>query len=77
MLHNCSILFLSAASNQKFLITLEKAISSNNTPPVVKERLLDVLGAAAYTYPGVPEAGYRSLWRKVKPPGKPDEVRAM
>jgi hypothetical protein len=40
--------------------------------------LLDVLAAAAYASSGTSsknESSFRVLWRKVKPPGKPDEVR--
>ena len=62
------------ASSKKFLDTLEEVLLSGGTSPVVRERLLDVLAAAAFTHPGNGKEGYRVLWRKVKPPHKPDEV---
>jgi len=74
MLRNCTSTFITAASGRKFLDALEDVLASSSTSPVVKERLLDVLAAAAYTHPGTTKEGYRALWRKVKPPGKPDEV---
>jgi hypothetical protein len=57
--------------------TLEDVLTSQRTSPVVRERLLDVLAAAAYASSATPsknESSFRVLWRKVKPPGKPDEV---
>jgi hypothetical protein len=62
------------ASSKKFLDTLEEVLLSGGTSPVVRERLLDVLAAAAFTHPGNGKEGYRVLWKKVKPPHKPDEV---
>ncbi|KAF8515729.1 hypothetical protein BU17DRAFT_93374 [Hysterangium stoloniferum] len=73
MLRNCSDVFIAQASSKKFLDTLEEVLLSGSTSPVVRERLMDVLAAAAYAYPGNGKEGYRVLWRKVKPPNKPDE----
>ena len=77
MLRNSSELFVHQCSKAKFLDTLEDVLISQRTSPVVRERLVDVLAAAAYASSGAPhknESGFRLLWRKVKPPGKPDEV---
>jgi hypothetical protein len=77
MLRNSSELFVHQCAKNKFLDTLEDVLALQRTSPVVRERLLDVLAAAAYASSGTPnknESGFRLLWRKVKPAGKPDEV---
>ncbi|KAH9964352.1 hypothetical protein BGW80DRAFT_1462872 [Lactifluus volemus] len=75
MLRNSSELFVYQCMKSKFMDTLEDVITSQRTSPIVRERLLDVLAAAAYA--SAPssknESRFRVLWRKVKPPGKPDE----
>ncbi|KAI0351610.1 hypothetical protein OH77DRAFT_1429431 [Trametes cingulata] len=71
MLRNCSSRFVYHCTSRKFLDTLEDLLTSSRTSPVVRERLLEVLAAAAYA--SDPDGGFRSLWRKVKPPEKPDE----
>ncbi|KAI0277856.1 hypothetical protein BGY98DRAFT_977023 [Russula aff. rugulosa BPL654] len=76
MLRNSSELFVHQCAKNKFLDTLEDVLTSQRTSPVVRERLLDVLAAAAYASSGAVqknESGFRLLWRKVKPAGKPDE----
>ncbi|OBZ74920.1 TOM1-like protein 2 [Grifola frondosa] len=73
MLRNSSELFIHQCTSRKFLDTLEDVISSSRTSPVVRERLLEVLGAAAYASGSSKEGGFRSLWRKLKPAEKPDE----
>jgi len=77
MLRNSSELFVHQCAKSKFLDTLEDVLTSQRTSPVVRERLLDVLAAAAYASSGTSyknESTFRVLWRKVKPTGKPDEV---
>lgn len=77
MLRNSSELFVHQCAKSKFLDTLEDVLNSQRTSPVVRERLLDVLAAAAYASSGTSsknESTFRMLWRKVKPAGKPDEV---
>jgi len=77
MLRNSSELFVHQCAKGKFLDTLEDVLASHRTSPVVRERLLDVLAAAAYASSGMSnksESSFRLLWRKVKPAGKPDEV---
>ena len=57
--------------------TVEDTLTFPRTSPVVRERLLDVLAAAAYASSATSlknASSFRILWRKVKPPGKPDEV---
>jgi hypothetical protein len=80
MLRNSSELFVHQCTKSKFIDTLEDVLNSQRTSPVVRERLLDVLAAAAYASSGTSsknEASFRVLWRKVKPAGKPDEVRSL
>lgn len=77
MLRNSSEIFVHQCMKSKFMDTLEDVLTSQRTSPVVRERLLDVLAAAAYASSATPsknESSFRVLWRKVKPPGKPDEV---
>ncbi|KAK2466594.1 hypothetical protein APHAL10511_000852 [Amanita phalloides] len=71
MSRNCSGIFVTETSSRKFLVTLEELITSSRTSPVVRERLIDVVGNAAYN--SAKDSGYRNLWRKVKPVDKPDE----
>jgi len=77
MLRNTSGFFVHQCAKRKFLGTLEDILNSQYTSPVVRERLLDVLSAAAYASSGPSVkngSSFRLLWRKVKPDGKPDEV---
>lgn len=71
MLRNSSMLFVRQCLKSKFLDTLEGVLTSQRTSPVVRDRLLDVLAAAAYAGP---RSSFFLLWSKVKPAGKPDEV---
>ncbi|KAF8267754.1 hypothetical protein EI94DRAFT_1729519 [Lactarius quietus] len=76
MLRNSSEVFVHQCMKSKFMDTLEDVLTSQRTSPVVRERLLDVLAAAAYASSATSvknESSFRLLWRKVKPPGKPDE----
>ncbi|KDR74102.1 hypothetical protein GALMADRAFT_250888 [Galerina marginata CBS 339.88] len=76
MLRNSSDIFISQSTSRKFLDTLEDLLSSSRTSPVVRERLLEVVAAAAYAS-GNKKAhdrdGFKGLWRRVKPFDKPDE----
>ncbi|KAI0309899.1 hypothetical protein OF83DRAFT_1166758 [Amylostereum chailletii] len=79
MLRNASETFVHQCMTRKFLENLEDVLTASRTSPVVRERLLDVLAAAAYA--SSPRDannhgrndGFRHLWRKVRPSGKPDE----
>lgn len=76
MLRNSSEFFVNQCMKGKFMDILEDVLTSQRTSPVVRERLLDVLAAAAYASSVTSsknESSFRLLWRKVKPPGKPDE----
>ncbi|KAK7049963.1 hypothetical protein VNI00_005394 [Paramarasmius palmivorus] len=53
--------------------TLEVLLTGSKTSPVVRERVLGVLAAAAYASAGPKDSGFRGLWKKVKPHYKPDE----
>ena len=48
MLRNSSDIFISQSTSRKFLDTLEELLSSPRTSPVVRERVLEVVAAAAY-----------------------------
>jgi hypothetical protein len=48
MLRNSSDTFISQSTSRKFLDTLEDLLTSARTSPVVRERVMDVLAAAAY-----------------------------
>ncbi|KAJ7468571.1 Adenylosuccinate synthetase-domain-containing protein [Mycena latifolia] len=49
MLRNSSDIFISQSTSRKFLDTPEDLLTSSRTSPVVRERVMDVLAAAAYT----------------------------
>ncbi|KAF9529032.1 hypothetical protein CPB83DRAFT_279639 [Crepidotus variabilis] len=77
MLRNSSDMFITQSTSRKFLDTLEDLLSSARTSPVVRERLLEVVGAAAYasgSKKGNDREGFKGLWRRVKPFDKPEEV---
>jgi hypothetical protein len=48
MLRNSSEIFISQSTSRKFLDALEELLSSPKTSPVVRERVLEVVAAAAY-----------------------------
>ncbi|KAK0236832.1 hypothetical protein EDD85DRAFT_589360 [Armillaria nabsnona] len=48
MLRNSTETFISQSTSKKFLGTLEDVIMSPRTSPVVRERVLGVIAAAAY-----------------------------
>src|SRR5258708_36259612 len=73
MLRNSSEIFVHQCMKSKFMDTLEDVLTSQRTSPVVRERLLDVLAAAAYASSATSlknESSFRLLWRKVKPDRK-------
>jgi len=72
MLRNSSESFIFQSTARKFLDTLEELINSSRTSPVVRERVLYIVAAAAYAS-GKKDSGFRGLWRRVKPADKPDE----
>jgi len=51
--------------------TVESVITTPTTSPVVRERLIDVLAAAAFMFHGPNEEGFQSTWERVRPPHKP------
>ncbi|EGN94845.1 hypothetical protein SERLA73DRAFT_187914 [Serpula lacrymans var. lacrymans S7.3] len=77
MLRNASDMFLYQISSRKFVDTLEDVLSSSRTAPVVRERLMEVLAAAAFISSSRgkdrDKDGFRHLWRRLKPADKPDE----
>jgi hypothetical protein len=48
MLRNASDIFLTQISSRKFIDTLEDVLTNSRTSPVVRERLMEVLAAAAF-----------------------------
>ena len=48
MLRNSTDVFIRQSMSRKFLEVLEDLLSSSRTSPVVRERLLEVVAAAAY-----------------------------
>ncbi|KAF7326913.1 hypothetical protein MVEN_02585200 [Mycena venus] len=73
MLRNSSDAFISQTKSRRFLDTLEDLLTSSRTSPVVRERVMDVLAAAAYGSGPKKDTGFRGLWRRVKPRDKPEE----
>jgi len=78
MLRNSSEMFISQSTSRKFLDTIEDLLSSSRTSPVVRERLLEVVAAAAYASGSKKDGrsdreGFKGLWRRVKPFDKPEE----
>ncbi|KAH6911955.1 hypothetical protein BKA70DRAFT_1398023 [Coprinopsis sp. MPI-PUGE-AT-0042] len=79
MLRSSTDTFISQSRQRKFLDALEEVIKSGRTTPVVTDRLLEIIAAAAYTSGrhttenGSEKDGFRGLWLRVKPDDKPDE----
>ncbi|KAF7373431.1 hypothetical protein MSAN_00552700 [Mycena sanguinolenta] len=73
MLRNSTETFISQCTTRKFLDTVEDLLASKYTSPVVRERVMDVLAAAAYASGPNKDVGFRGLWRRVKPHDKPEE----
>ena len=48
-------------------------IIAPTTSPVVRERLVDVLAGAAFTFHGPGKEGFQSTWKRVRPPNTPEE----
>lgn len=51
--------------------SVESVIISPVTSPVVRERLIEVLAAAAFTFHGPGQEGFQLTWKRVRPPNKP------
>ncbi|KAF8905168.1 hypothetical protein CPB85DRAFT_1315922 [Mucidula mucida] len=73
MLRNSTETFIGQSTSRKFLDTLEDILLSPRTSPVVRERIMDVVAAAAYASGSKKDTGFRGLWRKIKPADKPEE----
>ncbi|KAF7378185.1 Kinase-like protein [Mycena sanguinolenta] len=71
LLRNSSTEFIAQSTGVDFLETLQALIASNATSPVVRNRVLHVLGDAVYNNPDA-EAFHR-LWMNVKPQDAPDQ----
>ncbi|KAH7882143.1 hypothetical protein F5I97DRAFT_1817699 [Phlebopus sp. FC_14] len=76
MLRNATEVFLAQISQRKFIETLEDVLTSSRTSPVVRERLMEVLAAAAFITSSRGKErdkdGFRGLWCRLKPADKPD-----
>jgi len=66
-------LWIAQTAEKKFMETVESVILSPTTSPVVRERLIDVLAVAAFTFHGPGKEGLQSTWQRVRPPNKPEE----
>ncbi|KAL0575006.1 hypothetical protein V5O48_006957 [Marasmius crinis-equi] len=71
LLRNSSEVFIVQSTTKRFLIVLEELLSRSRTNLVVRERVLDVLGAVTFANPD--RMGFRGLWEKYKAPNKPHE----
>lgn len=70
-------LFLKETSGRKFMDAVEDVVTNPKTEPVVKERLLDVLGSAVFEYTGKDRRHpYAVMWRKLKAKNAPEQVRS-
>ncbi|KAI9571856.1 hypothetical protein HD554DRAFT_2213278 [Boletus coccyginus] len=80
MLRNASDVFMQQISQRKFIEALEDVLTSPRTSPVVRERLMEVLAAAAYIASSRSQSmgkekdkdGFRALWCRLKPADKPE-----
>ncbi|KAF9219339.1 hypothetical protein BS17DRAFT_427154 [Gyrodon lividus] len=80
MLRNASDIFLLHISQRKFVEALEDVLTSSRTSPVVRERLMEVLAAAAFITSSRSQSGgkekdkegFRGLWCRLKPADKPE-----
>ncbi|KAF9517411.1 hypothetical protein BS47DRAFT_531866 [Hydnum rufescens UP504] len=78
MLQNCSEEFIEESASRKNMDAIEDVITSNRTNPVVRERLLEVLGSAVYHHTKNDRRHpFAVLWRKVKPPSAPEQGRPI
>ncbi|KAJ8083412.1 hypothetical protein PM082_009284 [Marasmius tenuissimus] len=66
MLTNSSDTFINQSTSRKFLKTLEKLLASSKTSLMVKECVLNILAAAAYSSGSKEDTAFRGLWKKVK-----------
>ena len=53
---------------------VEAIINNNLTSPVVRELMLDVIGAAVRRHTALVRVHLRETWNRVRPPWKPIEV---
>ena len=51
---------------------VESIILSQSTSAVVRERLIDVLGGAAFSFHGPGKEGFQSTWKRIRPLNKPE-----
>ncbi|KAJ7249862.1 hypothetical protein C8J57DRAFT_685206 [Mycena rebaudengoi] len=72
LLRNSSAAFISQSTAADFLETIERLIVSSNTSPVVRHRVLRVLGDAVYSNPTRDE--FCRLWMMVKTDDYPEQV---
>ncbi|KAF7373451.1 Kinase-like protein [Mycena sanguinolenta] len=72
LLNSPKTLFYQCTSDG-FLDTVEDVLLSPRTSPLVRERLLAVLSAAAFASGPLKHMGFHGSWARVRPPDKPDE----
>ncbi|KAF8158810.1 hypothetical protein K438DRAFT_1986223 [Mycena galopus ATCC 62051] len=71
LLRNSSTEFIAQSTAVDFLETIQALIVSNATSPVVRNRVLHVLGDAVYSNPSYD--AFRRFWMTVKPSDAPDQ----
>ncbi|KAJ6589745.1 hypothetical protein B0H19DRAFT_241628 [Mycena capillaripes] len=69
LLRNSSAAFIVQSTAVDFLETIEAVVVSHTTSPVVRNRLLHVLGDAVHSNPT--QDGFRRLWMAIKPEDAP------
>jgi hypothetical protein len=71
-------MFLRETSGRKFMDVVEDVATNPKTEPVVRERLLEVLGGAVFDHTGGDRKHpYAVLWRKLKAKGQPEKVSKL
>ncbi|KAJ7572209.1 kinase-like domain-containing protein [Mycena floridula] len=76
ILRNRAEIIVSHSATKKFLDIIQALVTSPETQPVVRERLMDILSAASYEMGNDRQQSsfkFRELWIKVKSVEKPDE----
>ncbi|KAK7049954.1 Rho guanine nucleotide exchange factor [Paramarasmius palmivorus] len=73
LLLNANEIIMAQLMSCKFLKTLENLVVNPKINHDVKERVLYVVAAAAYASEGGDTAGFKGLWKKIKPHDKPAE----
>ncbi|CAE6477246.1 unnamed protein product, partial [Rhizoctonia solani] len=67
MMRNCTYYFIAHTANRKFLGRIEEVILSPTTSPVVRDRLIEVIGGLVYLLKDSKHfKPYQSTWKKLR-----------